>query len=385
MPELGFPRRIILGEPASEALKGVLQLHKANKILVVSDPVVSRLDFYKEIIEALKGEYEIEEFTEVEAEPSIETATKAGEKARGKDAVVAIGGGSVIDVAKTASVLAKRPGLNVEDIAPFNPLGIELEKPVLIAVPTTAGTGSDASYGIVLSKTEPGVGKVKVAVGSYEVIPYATILDHRIPASAPGRVKVGAIADALSHALEALASTNSNPFSDALAEKAITLILTNAPKAVKEDDEEAWLNLHAAATMAGIAFSNSGLGLAHAIAHPLGALLGLHHGTTVGIVMLGVLEVYMRDPQVSVKYDRVKRLLEHVHNLPERPSLLDHVTWLYGEIGQPKRFHELGIDREKYMDAVAKASELAYHDPDIAFSPVIPSTDDIRDLLQRIY
>ncbi len=385
MPELGFPRRIILGEPAGEALKGILQLHKARKILIVSDPVISRLDFYKEIIEALEGEYEIEEFTDVEAEPSIETAVRAGEKATGKDAVVAIGGGSVIDVAKTASVLAKRPGLNIEDIAPFNPLGIELEKPILIAIPTTAGTGSDASYGIVLSKTEPGVGKVKVAIGSYEVIPYATILDHRIPASAPGRVKAGAIADALSHALEALASTNSNPFSDALAEKAIALILTSAPKAVKEDDEEAWQNLHAAATMAGMAFSNSGLGLAHAIAHPLGALLGLHHGTTVGIVMLGVLEVYMRDPQVSVKYDKAKRLLEHVHNLPERPSLHDHITWLYGEIGQPKRFHELGIDREKYMDAAAKASELAYHDPDIAFSPVVPSTDDIRDLLQRLY
>jgi len=385
LPELGFPRRIILGEPAGDALKGILQLHKAKKVLVVSDPVISRLGFYKEILEALRGEFEIEEFTEVEAEPSIETAVRAGEKAKGKDVVVAIGGGSVIDVAKTASVLAKRPGLNIEDIAPFNPLGIELEKPILIAIPTTSGTGSDASYGIVLSKTEPGVGKVKVAVGSYEVIPYATILDHRIPAGAPGRVKAGAIADALSHALEALASTNSNPFSDALAEKAIALILTSAPKAVKEDDEEAWQNLHAAATMAGMAFSNSGLGLAHAIAHPLGALLGLHHGTTVGIVMLGVLEVYMRDPQVSAKYDRIKRLLERVYDLPERPSLLDHITRLYGEIGQPTRFRELGIDREKYIEAAAKAPELAYHDPDIAFSPVIPSTEEIREILEKLY
>ena len=385
MPELGFPRRIILGEPAGDALKGILQLHKAKRVLVVSDPVISRLGFYKEILEALRGEFEIDEFTEVEAEPSIETAVRAGEKAKGKDVVVAIGGGSVIDVAKTASVLAKRPGLNIEDIAPFNPLGIELEKPILIAIPTTSGTGSDASYGIVLSKTEPGVGKVKVAVGSYEVIPYATILDHRIPASAPGRVKAGAIADALSHALEALASTNSNPFSDALAEKAIALILTSAPKAVKEDDEEAWQNLHAAATMAGMAFSNSGLGLAHAIAHPLGALLGLHHGTTVGIVMLGVLEVYMRDPQVSAKYDRIKRLLERVYDLPERPSLLDHITRLYGEIGQPARFRELGIDREKYIEAAAKAPELAYHDPDIAFSPVIPSTEEIQEILEKLY
>ncbi|MEB3806016.1 MAG: iron-containing alcohol dehydrogenase, partial [Desulfurococcales archaeon] len=145
------------------------------------------------------------------------------------------------------------------------------------------------------------------------------------------------------------------------------------------------LNLHAAATMAGIAFSNSGLGLAHAIAHPLGALLGLHHGTTVGIVMLGVLEVYMRDPQVSVKYSRVKRLLEQVHSLPERPSLLDHITRLYEEIGQPARFRELGIDREKYIEAAAKAPELAYHDPDIAFSPVIPSTEEIREILEKLY
>ncbi len=385
MPELGFPRRVILGEDVGEALPNVLRSLGVERLLVVTDKSIGSLQFFRDLIGALSREFTVEVFDEVEPEPHIESAIRASGKAVGMDAIVAIGGGSVIDVAKAASVIAKRPGVRVEDIAPFNPLRVEYEKPYLIAVPTTSGTGSDASYGIVLAREEPGVGKVKIAVGSFEVIPHATILDHRIPRSAPVRVKVGAIVDALSHSLESLASTGSNPFSDALAEKAATLIFTNAPSAVKEDDEEAWLDVHAAATMAGMAFSNSGLGLAHAIAHPLGGLLGVHHGTTVGIVTLGVARLYMDDPRVRGKYERLKNILERVYGLPSRRDIVDHMHNLYHEIGQPVRFRELGIGEDKYREAAGKASELAYHDPDIAFSPVIPSTEEIEELILSLY
>ena len=385
MVELGFPRRVILGEPAAEALTGLLEALGARSVLVVTDPGVAGQGFYKEIIRVLRERFEVAEYRGVAPEPGVEFAAEAAKLARGRDAVIAIGGGSAIDVAKAAAVLAKRPSLGLEDIAPFNPLGVELEKPLVVAVPTTAGTGSDASYGIVLAREEPGLGRVKVAVGSYEVIPYATVLDPSLPAGAPARIKVGAAVDALSHALEALASTNSNPFSDALAEKAAVLIFTSAPAAINRGDGEAWARLHSAATMAGMAFSNSGLGLAHAIAHPLGGLLGLHHGTVVGVVLLGVLPLYEEVPGVREKYERLRIVLEEAYGLPKRGSLLEHVKALYGEIGQPTRFRELGVQRDRFVEAAGKAAELALHDPDAAFSPVIPAPEEIRSLILSLY
>ncbi len=324
-------------------------------------------------------------FDGVEPEPLVDAAVRAAGLARGRDAVVAVGGGSVIDVAKAAVLLAKRPGLRLEDVAPFNPLGVELERPVLVAVPTTAGTGSDASYGIVLAREEPGVGRVKVAVGSLEAVPYATVLDPSLPSSAPRRVQVGAAVDALTHALEALVSRAANPFSDALAEKAAALVFTAAPRAIAGGDPAAWEELHAAATMAGMAFTNSGLGLAHAVAHPLGGLLRLHHGTVVGIALLGALPLYMEEPGAAEKLERLRRLLEDVYGLPRRGSILDHVLALYRELGQPTRFRELWVPRSRFAEAAAKAAELALHDPDIAFSPVVPAPEEIRAMLENLY
>jgi alcohol dehydrogenase class IV len=382
--ELGFPRRIILGESAPDALAQILEQLGARRIIIITDKIISNQKFYNDILNKLSSGFEVSVFSEVEPEPSIDTAVKAAQASSGVDAIIAVGGGSVIDVAKAAGVLVKRPGVRIEDIAPFNVLGVEYEKPYLIVVPTTAGTGSDASYGIVLSKREEGYGKVKIAVGSYEVIPHVSVLDHSIPRSAPKRIIVGAMVDALSHALESLASTASNPLSEALAEKAAVIILTIGPRALLGDDE-AWLNVHAAATMAGIAFSNSGLGLAHAIAHPLGGLLGLHHGTTVGVVLPSVMRLYMRDERVRKKYDRLKAVLETAYGLEARPTLVDHVLEFYHKIGQPARFRELGVEEQTYHEAAAKAAELAYHDPDIAFSPVIPEPGDLLDLIWQLY
>ncbi|MCE4627862.1 MAG: iron-containing alcohol dehydrogenase, partial [Desulfurococcales archaeon] len=264
MAELGFPRRILWGERAGEAIAGLLNVWGVKRVLIVSDGVIVNLPHVREIIDSLSSSYEVRVFSDVPPEPPVSVAEKASALARDVDAVIAIGGGSVIDVAKAASVLAKRPGLSVSDVAPFNPLGVEFEKPYLIAVPTTSGTGSDASYGIVLVGEGPGGERVKIAVGSFEVVPHASVLDPDLPRSAPERVRVGALVDALSHALESIASTASNPFSEALAEKAAALIFTTAPRALREG--EGWDLLHAAATMAGMAFTNSGLGLAHAIA-----------------------------------------------------------------------------------------------------------------------
>ena len=384
MPELAFPRRIVLGEKAPRALRLLLESLGARRVLLVTDPVVARQPWARELVEELRrAGVELDVYDRVPPEPPEGVAEEIAPLARGRDAVIALGGGSVIDAAKAGVVLAKRPGTRIEDIAPFNPLGIDLEKPVLIAVPTTAGTGSDASLGIVLSREEPG-GKVKIAVGSPEVVPYASILDPRLPASAPPRVRVGAVVDALSHALESLASTAANPFSTALAEHAARIIFTTAPRAVRGGSQEDWEMLHAAATMAGIAFTNSGLGLAHAVAHPLGGALGTHHGLTVGIVMRWVLRLYEQGPTAG-RLERLKLALEAVEGLPREESLHAHLERLYREIGAPARFRELGVEEERFLEAARLASERYLNDPDLAFSPVYPGPEEVLEALKSLY
>jgi len=382
LPMLGFPRRVVYSEPAPGAVAELLELVGASRVLVVSDPVISRQGFFQSLLETLRDRFEVTVYDSVSPEPPVDVAEEIARAAEGTDAIIAVGGGSVIDAAKAGMVLAERPGLSIEDVAPFSVLGIELEKPVLIAVPTTAGTGSDASYGIVLTRGE-GSEREKIAVGSYEVIPLATVLDPSLPLSAPARVRIGAIMDALSHAIEALASTASNPFSEALAEHAARTIFEHAKSAL-EGDSEAMARIHAAATMAGMAFTNSGLGLAHALAHPLGALLSTHHGTTVGIVLLGVLPIYEKAEETGGRLDRLLRVLQ-VLGLTRAESLRDAVAQLYDSIGAPTRFRDLGVDAERYREAARLAAERALHEPNIAFSPIVPSVEEMVELLLSLY
>ncbi len=385
MTELVFPRRIIYGEDASESLVILLDYLDARNILVVSDPVISGLELYKNLVSRLtETGRNIYEYKDVPPEPPVEIGDKIIEtvKKHTIDAVIAIGGGSVIDAAKATHVKLHRPDVDVKDVAPFNPLGLEYSKPILIAIPTTAGTGSDASYGIVL--TVHNETHYKMAVGSPEVVPYATILDQRFPMNAPRRIQVGAAVDALSHALEALSSNYSNPFSEALAEKAAILIFTELEKALS-GDEEAWTKIHLAATMAGIAFTNSGLGLAHAIAHSIGGELKIHHGTMVGIVLPRVIKLNLRDDDASARLNRLKTLLEKIYGFEEKNSIVDHIVDFYKRIGQPTGVSELGVSKEKFTSVVEKMLDEVYHDPEMAYAPVIPDPEELKELIMSLY
>lgn len=381
-----FPRRIYWGESVEEVLGTLASEHSLKRVLVVTDKVLSGLDWFRSIIESLKNTgVEVIVYNDVPPEPPIDIGEKitASLPREEIDAIIAVGGGSVIDAAKAAKVKLLRPDVGVEDVAPFNPLGIDLEEPLLIAVPTTAGTGSDASYGIVLTKEEGGY-REKIDVGSYEIIPYASILDPRLPKSAPRHIIVGAGLDALGHSIEALSSNQATPLTDALAERAAEEVLLWLPKAVG-GDMEAMAHVHLAATMAGIAFTNGGLGLIHAIAHPLGAKLHIHHGTTVGIVTPYVVEYNSRDPHVASKYTRLKTVLEEIHGWEKRESLSDHIRAFYDELEFKPRLRDHGVGEEDFIEAKRWVLEEAYHDPSMAFAPIIPAPEELEEILDKLY
>jgi len=385
--ELGFPRRIFFNEDASTSLKMLLGDKGIDSILIVSDPIISSMQWFKEFLEDVREVARVSLYTGVEPEPGFDVAegiASAAREARAK-AIVAIGGGSVIDAAKSGLVKLVNPDIDLAQIAPFTSIGVVEHGILLIAIPTTSGSGSDASYGIVLTRRANN--REKVAVGNYELIPYATILDPRLPRSAPKRLAIGAGLDVLAHSLEALVSINSNPVSDALSIRAVELVFKHLPRIARDEaGEDEWAMMHIAATMAGIAFTNSGLGLAHAIAHPLGARLKIHHGTIVATILPYVIEYNSRSPTAASKYRYVKNLLEKMHGYRERSSLEDHVIALYQEVGQPTRVRDLiGIDEEEYRRMVEAVAESALRDPDIAFNPVVPTIDEITDILHRAY
>ncbi len=386
MVEISLPRRIYYNESIESVLPQVLSTFNVGSVVVVTDKNVEKLGFFNKILNSLKSiKYSI--YDDVEPEPPIDIGDKIAKVINevNAEAVIAVGGGSVIDAAKAGVIRSKRPDVRIEDIAPFNPLNIELKKPLLIAIPTTSGTGSDSSYALVLTKYEKGR-RIKIDVANPEVVPSVVILDPEIPRGMPKSLTIGTALDALTHALESIVSTDSNPFTDALALKVIEIVFDALPKVLSTlEDIDLRARLHIAATMAGIAFSNSGLGLAHALGHPLGAALHLHHGTVVGLLLPYVVDYNYGCPEAAEKYGYVKKLLEASLGFEPKERLSDHIRDLYRKIGFPLRLRDLGVDKRLFDSVKTAVIEETLHDPTLAYNPVIPSPEDLESLLDSLY
>ena len=386
MPEAVLPRRIIFGESVKDSLASLIATIRSSKALVITDETLMRIGLVDKVLATLEDAGVLfKVFEKVPPEPPVSIANEIAEVANefNPDIFIAVGGGSVIDAAKAGLVKHVRPKYDVRDISPFEVIGLEARKPVLIAIPTTSGTGSDATLGVVLTDTIEE-NKIKIALGSPEVVPYATILDPEMVKNLPSNLRIATGMDALSHAIEAYVSNQANPLSDALAEKAVTLIFQHLPKAVK-GDEDAISNMHIAATLAGAAFSNSGLGLAHAIAHPLGSVLGTHHGLTVGVILPYVMEYNARQSdEVAAKYMKLAKIIS-IHMDKKFENIVSAVKEFYEILEFPTRFRDVGVSEEKYSEAIEKVPFLALQDADIAFAPIVPSPEEIKSLIENMY
>ncbi|MCE4614686.1 MAG: iron-containing alcohol dehydrogenase [Desulfurococcales archaeon] len=386
MPEAVLPRRIIFDENVGDSLTSLLSVIGSSKALVITDKTLRELGLVDKILSTLENsEVPFKLFDKVPPEPPISIAGEIADAARefNPDTFIAVGGGSVIDAAKAGLVKYVRPDYDVRDISPFEVIGLEARKPVLITIPTTSGTGSDATLGVVLTDNVEG-DRIKIALGSPEVVPFATILDPDMVKALPSKLRIATGIDALSHAMEAYISNQANPLSDALAEKAVTLIFQYLSNAVS-GDEEAISKMHIAATLAGAAFSNSGLGMAHAIAHPLGSILGTHHGLTVGVVLPYVMEYNIKhSEEVASKYKKLARIIGE-HTDREIKDIVSAVIEFYETLRFPLKFRDVGISKEKYSEAIEKLPFLALQDADIAFAPVVPSPEEIKSLVENMY
>ncbi|MCI8538580.1 MAG: iron-containing alcohol dehydrogenase [Oscillospiraceae bacterium] len=258
--------KILMGENTLEtALEG------RRRAFIVTDRFMAdsgKVDYLTGPLSRLGGSYEI--FSDVTPDPDINTVTAgvAHIMAFQPDVVIALGGGSPIDAAKAMVYFAVNQGLKD---CPF------------IAIPTTSGTGSEVSKFAVISDREK---QVKYPLVDDVLLPDVAMLDASLVVSVPKGVTADTGVDVFTHAVEAFVSTGRNDFSDAMAEKAIKLVYRYLLKVYKEPDNiEYRQRMHNASCLAGIAFSNAGLGLNHGMAHALGAKLHLPHGRANGILL----------------------------------------------------------------------------------------------------
>ncbi|HOV79945.1 MAG TPA: iron-containing alcohol dehydrogenase [Bacillota bacterium] len=354
----------------------------ATKILIVTDPVLLKTGLIERVMEALAPTgLGIGIFSEVEPEPRLQIVTKCQQaiKEGGYDLIVAVGGGSSMDVSKAASILMTNPG-TVNDY-----LGVNLVPnpgtPV-IAVPTTAGTGSEVTPIAILSDVEE---QLKKGVVSPYLLPKAAIVDPELTLTMPPHITAATGMDALTHAVEAYISVNATPITDILALEAIRLIALNLRTAVANgQDIEARSNMSMASLLAGIAFANAGVGAVHALAYPLGAQFHVPHGVANAVLLPYVMEWNLLGALSRFK-TMALAMGERVEDLSDRMAadkFNEAIKQLAADIRIPLHLRELGVTAESVpgmAEGAAKVTRL------LANNPRILTVDDIREIYERAF
>jgi alcohol dehydrogenase class IV len=374
---------IVFGEGSLEYLASL----EGRRALVVTDRNLESLGLVRLVAAQLhQAGIEVSVFAEVEPNPSLQTVQRGGQVALEvkPDWIVALGGGSCLDAAKSIWIQYERPDLGPDDVAPMGRLGLR-QKARLIGIPTTSGTGAEVTWPIVLTDTEE---HRKISVGHPENIPDLAIIDPALVRALPSQITADTGMDVLTHAVEGYTSQWHNDFADGLCLKAIQLVFDYLPRCYREgcDDEEARERMHNAATIAGLGFGNSMAALAHGLGHAIGALLPIPHGRAVGLCLPYTVEYSVRG-DVPTRYGDIARLL----GLPAGDeaeagaALAAAVRELARGIGQPTSLREAGVLPGTFQEMLPAIVDNAFFDSATLIGPRIPDEEDVERLLLCIY
>ena len=367
--------------------KGALQQlshYKNEHILVVADPFLKTSGTLDAILANFDDSNDIVVFTDIVPDPPIETVV-AGIKSAGDkpiSIVLSIGGGSAIDAAKAMYYFAKKQGAFSEAI--------------LIAIPTTSGTGSEVTSFSVITDAERGT---KYPLVTKEILPDVAILDADLVLSLPGNITADTGMDVLTHAIEAYVSTKATDFSDALAEKAIKLVFEYLPKAYKNgQDVEAREKMHAASTLAGMAFNTASLGINHSLAHAAGAKFHVPHGRLNSILMPHVIQYnagiefnnrnrQATDKTVASRYQDIAKLLGCSASSPVSGvrQLVEAIKKLQRKLEMPTSLREYGVKADAFAQYKVEISEAALHDGCTPTNPRVPTAEELLKVLEKAF
>lgn len=377
------PKKVLFGPDTALSLPKEIKafgVNEGSKILVILDPNVEKLKYVNNILAGLRDGYEIDTYTDVEPEPTVECARRAAQYAIevSPSSIIAIGGGSTIDLAKVTRAAKDNPDKDVEEFVGIDKIP-KVQTP-LIALPTTSGTGSEVTRYAVITK-----GNVKMSPVGVSVIPDMAVIDPKLTITMPPKITAGTGLDALSHAVEGMLSTDATPYSDMLGFYSIELIFKYLRRAFyKGTDLEARNFMAMAATLAGLGPLNIGrVVLGHSIAQTFGAKYHIHHGISCGMTLPYVMEFYL-----PVAYEKLAKMAEVAGvkssnmNEIEAAKAMIKATWeLAQDLEIPLSLKEVGVSKDELKD-MAEATVRDWPRPN---SPIELTVGRVLQVYEAMY
>ena len=392
---------------ALDELKNVMGKKKA---FIVTDSFLYRNGYTKAIIDKLDEMGIIHTtFFDVAPDPTLHCAKEGAKQmsAFEPDCIIALGGGSAMDAAKIMWVLYEHPEVDFMDMAmrfidirkrvyTFPKMG---ERAYFIAIPTSAGTGSEVTPFAVITDEKTGV---KYPLADYELLPDMAIIDTDLHMSAPKGLTAASGIDAVSHALEAYASMMATDYTDGLALKALKIIFEYLPRAYEngQNDSEAREKMANAATMAGMAFANAFLGVCHSMAHKLGAFHHLPHGVANALMLEEVLRFNASENPTKMgtfsQYDHPHTLERYAEvadylglggksNAEKLENLINALNELKERVGIKKTIKDYDIDESDFLARLDDMTEQAFDDQCTGANPRYPLMSEIKQMYLNAY
>jgi acetaldehyde dehydrogenase/alcohol dehydrogenase len=381
-----------------------------KRAVIVTDQYLYNSGSCDEAIRILKQlGMAVEIFYEVQADPTLEIVRRGAHmlNAFQPDVIIAIGGGSPMDAAKIMWVMYEHPDVHFEDLAlrfmdirkriyTFPKMG---EKAILVAVPTTSGTGSEVTPFAVVTDEKTGM---KYPIADYELTPNMAIIDANLVMNLPKSLTAFGGIDAIVHALEAYVSVMASEFSDPSALQALHLLKEHLPAAYAEGarNQKAREEVHSAATLAGMAFANAFLGVCHSMAHKLGSEFHLAHGLANALLISNVIRYNAVDiptkqtafsqydrPQAKCRYAAIANFLGLGGKTDDErvARLIAWVDELKQQLGIPPSIQAAGVAEADFLVAVDELAEKAFDDQCTGANPRFPLISEIRQLLLDSY
>ena len=371
------------GWGALEQLSSEVGNYSPKKILVVTDPMLAKIGLTDKVSEPLKSEgYEIDVYTDVVPEPPLEVGEKLASYTRehGFDMVIGVGGGSALDLAKLAAVMATHDGPVADYLNLSGSKSIERKGLPMILIPTTAGTGSEVTNISVLS-----LETTKDVITHDYLLADVAIVDPELTISVPAKVTAATGIDALTHAVEAYISVNASPATDALALQAIRLISGSLRKAVQNgEDQQARTDMSQGSYLAGLSFFNAGVAGVHALAYPLGGQFHIAHGDSNAVLLPYVMS-YIRKSCTKRMGDILEAMGGNSSFLSEEDAsykCVDELKRIVEDVGIPSSLKGFDIP-ESAIDALTEDG--VKQKRILARSPLTLEKEDIRTIYQSAY
>ena len=369
MKSFSLQTRLFSGQGSLDVLKRFTNKH----IWIICDGFLARSPVIEKLRNTLPADNRISIFSDITPDPTISTVVQgiAQMQSLRPDVVIGFGGGSALDAAKAIVWFSRQFGIEIE---------------TCVAIPTTSGTGSEVTSACVISDPDKGI---KYPLFDNALYPDMAILDPTLVVSVPPAITANTGMDVLTHALEAYVSTKASDFTDALAEKAAQIVFQYLPVAVSKGECLATRGkMHNASTLAGMAFSQAGLGINHAIAHQLGGQFHLPHGLANALLLTPVIHFNARDPRAAKRYARFAKAChlcpDNANDTDALNALIHHIELLKKQCALPSFVDALKDGKQNWSQRIPSMVQAALADVTLQTNPRVADTSAMQELLEEL-